>query len=336
MLTPMARRSSMQSFAVVCLVLLFLLSAASAWAASTTPAFLARFFSLRSTEIRFRKGPTGEFHLVVPGGYKVYVSAGGNSVSLGVDNGQAFSSYSTRGVVSPHRIKAHFADLGDISVHFKASGRVSRRTFSFPGCRTATRFTYRRGAFSGEIRFAGENGYLGLDAHHARGAFVSQETVKCHHVRGHRHHRHRTRHHHRPELKTPVLWATSKSPQTGATRSFSIESASMPRGEDVAFVFLDERVASVDIARMAFGLFPSSSFVFDNALSSAQVTLLTPFSGTGSFVRNPDGSSTWTGSLSVSFPGADSVSLAGSEWQAHLAWHRPAGEFALIIVSHSK
>jgi hypothetical protein len=327
------RRSARLGVGIV--MSLALLSTLNAVAVSASPAASAPFPLLRSTGIRFPKGPTAEFHLKTPGGYRVQVYGTGPFVSLSVSTGFAFSSYTVRGFVGPHRIRAHFADLGDISVRFKASGRVSHRTLPVPSCRTATRFTYRYGTFSGEIRFPGESGYLGLDAHRAKGALVTQKAVKRQCPKGHhRHRRHRARRHRRPKPKTPALWATSGSSQTTSTKSFAIEAVSQSSGKDIAFVFVDEKSASVDITRMAFGLFAPSSFIFDNALSSAQVTLSTPFSGTGDFLRNSDGSISWTGSLTASFPGAESMSLTGPEWQAHLAWHRTESENLIIVAVH--
>lgn len=325
------RRAPIAVLAATFLALNCLLPTVSAAASSASTMSLARSM-LRSTAVRFPKGPTAEFHLKAPGGYRVQVSGMGPFVSLSVRKGFALSSYTVWGFVGPHRIRAHFADLGDISVRFKASGRVSGLTLPEPGCRTTTRWISHHGAFSGKIRFAGENDFLDLDAHHVRGALVIPETVKCAHAKAPSRHRHHARHH-RQRLKSAVLRATAKSPETGATKFFSIEAPPGLRGEGfgVAFAFVSEMHASVDIFRTAFGLPPNASFIFDNALSSAQVSLPVPFSGTGAFQRNPDGSTSWTGSLSASFPGAESVPLTGPEWQAQLEWHRSEGGFVVVV-----
>lgn len=327
------RRVPIAVLAATFLALSCLLPTVSASASPASTESLARSL-LRSTVARFPKGPTAEFHLKAPGGYRVQVSGMGPFVSLSVRKGFALSSYTARGFVGPHRIRAHFADLGDISVRFKASGRVSGLTLPEPSCRTTTRWVSHHGAFSGEIRFAGENDFLDLDAHHARGALVTPETVKCAHAKAPSHHRHHARHH-RQRPKSAVLQATAKSPEIGATKFFSIEAPPGLRGEGFgfAFAFVSEMHASVDILRTALGLPPIASFSFDDALSSAQVTMSTPFSGTGAFQRNADGSSSWTGSLSASFPGVESMPLTGPEWQAQLKWHRSEGG-SVVVVGH--
>lgn len=312
---------------------LLFVATACASAASANRTALDRFLARHSTVVHFPKGPSAEFHLFAPGGYRIQVSAIGRFVSLGVSKGQAFTDYSTRGVVSSRRIEAHFADLGDISVRFRASGKASRVTLPSPPCRTATRFTSRLGQFSGEIRFSGENDYLALDAQRAKGAVVNQTTVKCRHAKAPHHHR--SVHHHRhPEPKTPALLATGHSSQRGAAKFFSIEAAPEPNGKDIAFALVSEKHAAVNVDHMAIGFFATSSFTFDTTLSSAQVSLPAPFSGSATFQRNPDGSTSWTGSLAASFPGAESVPLTGSEWTAQLALGRSQGAGWVVVISH--
>jgi hypothetical protein len=63
---------------------------------------------------------------------------------------------------------------------------------------------------------------------------------------------------------------------------------------------------------------PAADFSFDPAFSTAILTPPAPFSGSGSFQRGADGSTTWSGSLAVSFPGMPNVALAGPQFTASL------------------
>jgi hypothetical protein len=67
------------------------------------------------------------------------------------------------------------------------------------------------------------------------------------------------------------------------------------------------------ILRFAAALGGSETFVFDESLTSATVRPPFPFTGSGSFLRNPDGSISWTGTLAVSLPGLGSVQLTGGK-----------------------
>ena len=55
----------------------------------------------------------------------------------------------------------------------------------------------------------------------------------------------------------------------------------------------------------------SEDFLFDDALTTAKVTPPSPFTGSGSFLRNADGSTNWTGTLGVPLPGLGTVRLTG-------------------------
>jgi hypothetical protein len=66
-------------------------------------------------------------------------------------------------------------------------------------------------------------------------------------------------------------------------------------------------------------------------VSSATVGPPKPFSGTASFVRNIDGSTEWSGTLSVALPGAQSTALTGPAFEADLAKPRTAGEFSELL-----
>jgi hypothetical protein len=85
-----------------------------------------------------------------------------------------------------------------------------------------------------------------------------------------------------------------------------------------------ERVGRIRVYRRALRVTKQDEgeFSFDTALTSAHVAPGgEPFVGSAEY-RGPD---SWMGSLTVSFPGEESVPLAGPEYQATLKHHRRTG-----------
>ena len=80
-------------------------------------------------------------------------------------------------------------------------------------------------------------------------------------------------------------------------------------GPDIFVVLAGERREGVSILRFVFAKGPKRDFAYDGALGSATVAPPPPFSGSGSFLRHADGSTSWTGSLSAPVPGLGQVSL---------------------------
>jgi hypothetical protein len=74
-----------------------------------------------------------------------------------------------------------------------------------------------------------------------------------------------------------------------------------------------EKMGQMRNLRFAVALSGPESFAFDEALNSATVSPPVPFTGSGSFLRNPDGSTSWTGTLAVDLPGLGSVPLTGGK-----------------------
>ena len=64
---------------------------------------------------------------------------------------------------------------------------------------------------------------------------------------------------------------------------------------------------------------PSKLFDINDALTSATIAPPAPFHGKGVYSAAPDGMTSWTGPLSVSFPGAPRTPLTGPEFSAELS-----------------
>ena len=312
---------------VACLVLL--ICSAAAFARSPTP-----------TSSHSESSPkVARFYLAGTNGYKVSVFASvegpQSPIDVVVENFKGGAEYQTQGLVTANRIHASYGQLGAISLRFHPSGRIShsRIIFGNKGCPRGAKA--RLGVFQGIFRFRGENRYTSVDAHRISGG-VGDPTAPIDH---------------KEELSlgcpqrlrligllaqasTQPLkeagGATLRAISTGPTGSVMFaaapvvsksESGSATKTDSYFFVALtEEQLEQTKIARAVFQAGPASTdFVLNNALGSATVSPPAPFSGSGSFQRNADGSISWTGSLSVPMHGRGLVALTGPAFKAELS-----------------
>ena len=318
--TPRASADSRRiPLLLTCLVaLVFSSLAASQGAAASSSPQLARFY-LRGTN-----------------GYKVTIQAsveGANSpVRIDVEDQKGGAEYQVLGTVTPTKIHASFGQFGKISLRFHPSGRVLHNHVS--GDKACPHGAARLGDFTGTFSFRGEGNYTTVSAHRIPGG-VGAPTAPIDH---------------REELSLGCPNANRRSyivppgqvPQSvhenpsgsselsavaatpsetivfGAV-SFSLHHPETPsaKPDSCLFVALTEEARElVQIARVVFGGGPASECPF--AQSPVTVTPPPPFSGTATFQRNADGSTSWTGSLAVPFPGREPVALTGPAFTAEL------------------
>jgi hypothetical protein len=268
------------------------------------------------------------FDLKTGKGYKVAVVAEGDIVALEVlrsahpqpSHGRTFlrsgaaTVYVARGTVSRNRISASFGSMGKVSVRFRPSGQVAE---SKPRrhCRGADHFTSDLGVYVGSIRFSGENDYLSLRAHRAKGRIRSPLHLRCTDVRFHRIEGRRAR----PVRNTPfgdiTLLGASQRHGVSAVEFFALQLR-----QRTLFVAVTEqgrgRMAEI---RYAVAVAADKTFTFDDARTSATLQPPAPFLGRGDYHAAADGTTSWSGSLSASFPGAPRLPLAGPEFKATLA-----------------
>jgi hypothetical protein len=271
----------------------------------------ARFLAQHGAPVkpapRFRTG------FVVEGsnGYKVGVHTFGAAVVLEVWRGRkgqrTSTAYLARGVATRERLQATFGQFGKISMRFRESRnrtwRGKRRS-----CRGAGRFVKRRGVFVGNLRFRGEGGYVSVRVRRAKGAVVS-EAEKC-----------------RGQRRSPSLAGLG-------FLLFDLESALLALAHDgvdsTAFISLEDRRGTFSLvfdeesrgklAIVRTGVVRSQRPVRVNeALTSARLSPPPPFHGTGRYRAFPDGTTTWSGDLSVNFPGAPRFPLTGPEFEETL------------------
>ncbi|HET8956023.1 MAG TPA: hypothetical protein VFN18_10230 [Solirubrobacterales bacterium] len=244
-------------------------------------------------------------------GYKIGVSTFGSAVFLEVWRGgsgrRVQTAYLARGVARPERLQATFGNFGKVKMRFRESrnrtwrGRV--RT-----CRGANRFIKRRGVFRGNLRFKGENGYVSIRIHRAKGAVVT-EAPKCKRRRG------------RGGFDIPFANFSQPKSAVLAIARHGVDATAFLAVEDrrstLFFATSEESRGKLAIVRMAV-LRRHSKIRTDDALTSARLAPPAPFHGTGRYRAAPDGSTAWFGGLSVNFPGQPRSPLTGPEFESFL------------------
>jgi hypothetical protein len=114
---------------------------------------------------------------------------------------------------------------------------------------------------------------------------------------------------------TPTVLAASHRQGVSSLELFALQV-----GKTTLFAAVNEESLG-SMARMRFALAtaPSKrSLAYNEALTRATITPPKPFYGKGIYSAASDGATTWTGPLSVSFPGAPRLPLAGTDFKATL------------------
>jgi hypothetical protein len=243
-------------------------------------------------------------------GYRVGVSTFGSAVFLEVWRGRRgnriATSYMARGVARPERLQATFGNFGKVKMRFRPSRHrtwVGQRR----SCRGANRFIKKHGVFRGNLRFRGEGGYVTVRIHRARGAVVIP-APKCRKRRG---------------GGGPNFNFNPFEPRAGVL-SFVREGI-----DSTAFLALEGRrntqfVASTEDSRPHVAIVRTavlrkhSPIRIDEALTTAKLTPPAPFHGTARYRAYPDGATSWSGDLTVNFPGAPRFPLTGPSWETFL------------------
>jgi hypothetical protein len=248
-------------------------------------------------------GVGAAFELKATNGLTGQVATTGSSVDLVLAGHHEIAAYSVRGTVSAQGVEARFGELGRISVRFHPDGSHSGAK---PGECVGKKF--ESGVFVGTIEFRGERGYTKIDATRARGCLRHSHARATPNIPG--------AGASAAEEEREVAILTVKA----GTRQLRAAGFREPDGSGQAEFTASvlERRGPMRIARAAIAPAKSPAFVFDQALGTATVSPPEPFSGTASFERHPDGSTSWTGNLSVSLLGIAPVPLTGSAFKASL------------------
>ena len=278
-----------------------------------------------------RHGFESSFELKAQHGYTVTVAGEGDIVALEVSRplapskggpleellgsfNQSVTAYVSRGTVTEHRIAASFGKFGKVDVRFRPTGRVVESGHR-PRCRGADHFTSQLGVFVGGVRFRGEGRYVAVRSHRAKGSIRSPLRLHCGSSGPHVISRSRERPvREQPSFVPTFLTATHRHAVS------ALELITLQVDKTTLFAAINEESLG-SMARMRFALAtaPSKkSFAFNEALTGATITPPKPFRGKGTYRAAADGTTTWAGPLTVSFPGAPRLPLTGEDFEATL------------------
>lgn len=272
-----------------------------------------------------------EFTVQGTNGYSITVSGegrsgsgrGGGEIEISVKSRDADVVYLGRGTFTPTGMNASFGHLGKLSVRFRPSGKVSRVRVPKKCLKERPPIAMARlGTFVGSFRFRGKRGYTEVSAHRMRGGIGDPLAIEggkpeCEW--------HATAAEKKEEEESIQLTASSKASGVSFSAaplfgSWGGKRSARFKGDDLFIASQSERAKGVQlILRVVAAAGPPDDFVFDTALTSATVTPPSPFTGSASFQRNADGSTSWTGSLSVPVPGLGTVGLTEPGYQSELA-----------------
>jgi hypothetical protein len=256
-------------------------------------------------------GHTVELNLRSSHGYRINIGKLGRYVYLGASEGQSIAFYVVRSLEPKDtEIKAGFPGVGRISAQFNPKGPPQREPPFFPGCHGGETIK-QRGHFIGTIRFRGERGYTSVKTTRARGEITTTTKEVCKRSMF-------------GESPDPVedrteLFAYSRS----KGRAIGFTASTTALGSITSFTAFGastvERRRGMTISRHVLAPGDESQLVAGDTRPyplSATVTPPAPFHGSAEFQRTIEGDRAWTGSLSVSFPGLDSIALTGPRFDA--------------------
>lgn len=224
---------------------------------------------------------------------------------------QVVTAYVTRGTVTPTRIEGSFGPLGDVAVRFHSSGRTIKEDPRH--CRGNSAYQVRRGTFAGHIRFTGENGYVSVRAHRARGRVRTPRHLRCrgrHLVESHPRERSTGR---RQSDSRSGMFVERHTPMT-STELFAFQTSRL----SLLLALAEESHGRMAVFHYVLALVRGQILTHDDALTSATLQPPRPFHGKGIYSAAPDGTKTWGGSLSVAFPGTPRQPLTGAGFASQL------------------
>jgi hypothetical protein len=251
------------------------------------------------------------FRVRTGSGYLVTVATLGDSVAIIIGRGNGrLSAYLARGVATSRRLQASYGSFGHLDMHFHPSARVPE-TPARRHCHGRVRHPHRDGTWAGTLRFESEDREIRIDVHRARGS-VRSRAPGCFLPRRHR----------AATASSGPFSSFSFRDAVAAGWRHGLESAEVagletPRGG--LYVAFSQHVSGpVAILYAAIARAKPGTIAVDEALTHAEISPPAPFHGTGIYTAAPDGSVTWTGDLTVNFPGAPAFPLTGEQFEVEV------------------
>ena len=240
------------------------------------------------------------------GSDEVAISAGSGRIDSG---GRLHAGYDVEGTSGPRDLVGDFGPFGEVDLHL----RVKKTVHVDPPRRCHGQgFLERKvGVWTGTVRFEGENNFTTASATRAKGYHeVRRGVFKC---RG---------------GKFAGVLLTAGEPGSFA---FSASQVQRTGAKPVFEGSQTEPQSGVLISRLATVRGKRSQFTYDQGFTHATVNPPWPFSGAASF----DAPDSWSGDLTVEFPGVGTTPLTGPGDQAALSrTSRQAGGLTSVRSSH--
>lgn len=251
------------------------------------------------------------FEVKTSSGYRVTVAAIGGSVAVILGRRpHEVSVYLARGVATSRRLQASYGPFGNLEMRFHPSPDPPRLSQKH-ACHGRLEHPRLPGVWSGRLRFESEGHRVTVDVHRAAGSIL-RRTRTC------------------LPLHPPRTAVASSGPfssfsledAVGAGWHNGLESAAVA-GFDARFgtlylAFSQRALSSVAVLHLAVAVAKPGTLTIDNALTRAEISPPAPFHGTGVYTAAPDGSTTWTGDLTVNFPDAPRFPLTGEQFKAEV------------------
>lgn len=289
-----------------------------------------------SANLRHSPGESAEFTVAASNGYSLVVKNERHLVTVAVSRGRlpvpaisnggrllpaktGNAAMSTYFVVSstpppktpdtePGTIDTDFGSLGRIDVTFQPSGRRRVTNIDLSDktehCVGAAKVVRRLGTFTGTISFRGENGYTSVDLTSAPGTVGTSPQRNCTtRPNGHQGHA--------PGPSGPRGFLSLQ----GKGKNLSLFAGFEGGQADFVSFSAQDLPGSVVVTRVAQARAAGSSFRVSRGGARAALQPPFPFSGSGTYRDPPHGPPTWTGDLSVEFPGLVAP-LAGPGFEA--------------------
>ncbi|HEX6689226.1 MAG TPA: hypothetical protein VF085_11280 [Solirubrobacterales bacterium] len=221
--------------------------------------------------------------------------------------------YEVPGEVDEAGLRVSFGRLGSIDVAFTPTATLDATEVS-PGCAGAPR-TLREGVFAGTIAFAGERGYVRIEAPQVEGSMSVFPHWQCPEEDGLN-----------PFESIPGVPQLSARPAARERESASLVALNFDcscffgagvhhrhsGGRSIFYGSRLERRERMEIARTTSALGPASAFDYDHEAGSATLDPPPPLKGHAAFRTLDRGHTLWRSTIRVPFLGAAPLKPGGS------------------------
>ncbi|MBS1892121.1 MAG: hypothetical protein JST59_12565 [Actinobacteria bacterium] len=215
------------------------------------------------------------------------------------------------GSVAGGRVSARLGKRGILDLRFVPVGKP--RFYRPPSWCKGSPSRWQPGYLVGRLVFHGERDYTHVGGRRFWGGRESWSSWRCHYATG------PDRYADKEARARVGSWSLQRKAVTFGAALFHRDAR--PRDRRVEFsASISDRAGRVRVQHEVEVAAAESDVAFpDGPLSeTATVTPPAPFIGTATFTRTHESTFTWTGDLSVAFPGLDPVRLAGPRFGARL------------------